>query len=221
LVATLTTLLAQPIQAQVVSFSAAAAGEWVRNTLILQGVREETAGPWFGGSAELKLGPVVFGGRGLRGTLRPSGAGFAFNRTAGEVQALIRLAPVPWAGLEGSYTVRAYSSAAGYQRWDISALGIVLSAPLGHPAVRAYARGSALPSVYMGGDTSRVVFSTNGQSPGLRFVSEVGLKVAPSGVPLVLAMHYRFERYDFSGGSAGRLEQVDAVGVSVGFRAGR
>lgn len=217
----LTALRAQPAQAQAVSFWAAAGGQWVRNTLIIQGAREETAGPWFGGTAELKLGPVVLGGRGFRGTLRPTGSGFAFDRTAGEWQTLVRLEPVRWLGVEGSYTVRAYSSPAGYQRWDVSALGIVLSTTLGHPALRAYAKGSALPSVYMGGDTSRVVFSTDGQTPNLRFASEVGLKVAPPRVPILFALHYRFERYDFAGGPAGRLEQLDAVGLSVGYQIGR
>ncbi len=220
LAAVLTAPLARFAQAQV-SFSAAAGGQWVRNTLILQGVREETAGPWFGGAAELKLGPVVLGGRGFRGTLRQQGTAFAFDRTAGEVQALIRLEPVRWLGVEGSYTVRAYSSPAGYQRWDVSALGIVLSTTLGHPALRAYARGSVLPSVYMGGDTSRALFSTNGQSPGLRFASEVGLKVAPLRVPVLLALYYRFERYDFPVSPSGRLEQLGAAGLSVGYRVGR
>jgi len=216
----LSPVLTLPVQAQGSSFWAAAGGQWVRNTLIFQGAREETAGPWFGGAAELKVGPVVLGGRAFRGTLRPRGAGFAFTRTAGEWQARLGLEPVRWLGVEGSYTVRAYSSAAGYQRWDISAVGIVLSTTLGHPALRAYARGSALPSVYMGGDTSGVLLSTDGQTPDLRFASEVGLKVTPQRAPFLFALYYRFERYDFPVSLGGRLEQLDAVAVSVGYRIG-
>ena len=49
LAAVLSALLARPAQPQAVSFSVTAGGgERVRNTLIFQGVREETAGPWFG-----------------------------------------------------------------------------------------------------------------------------------------------------------------------------
>jgi len=216
----LTALRAQPAQAQAASVWAAAGGQWVRNTLIFQGVREETAGPWFGGTAELTLGPVVLGGAGFRGTLRPQGSAFAFDRTAGEVQALVRLEPVRWLGFEGSYTVRAYSSPAGYQRWDISAVGLVLSTTLGHPALRAYAKGSALPTVYMGGHSTKVIV-TAGQTPYLRFASEVGLTVAPPRIPLLFTTYYRFERYDFSAGPARRLEQLDAVGLSLGYRIGR
>jgi hypothetical protein len=209
------------VQAQDVSLSTTVGAQWVRNSLILERVPEHIAGLWTGGAAEIKLGALVLGGHGFRGKLRAGDRGFAFDRTAGEVRALIRFEPVRWVGVEGSYTVRAFSSAAGYQRWDISAVGIVLSTTLGHPAVRAYAKGSALPSVFMGSDTSTVVFTSNGQSPSLRFASEIGLKVAPSRVPLLFAMHYRFERYDFGIGPEGRLEQVDAVGVSVGYRLGR
>lgn len=216
----LITLMAPPGRAQGVTFSATAGAQWVRNTLILQGIREETAGPWFGGMAELKVGPLVLGGRGFRGTLGPRGSGFAFDREAGEVQALVRLEPLQWLGFEASHTVRGYSSPAGYQRWDISAVGVVLSTTLGHPALRAYAKGSALPSVRMGGYSGAVV-AAGGQSPSLRLASEVGLSIAPPDSPLLLALHYRFERYDFSTGSVGRLEQLDAVGVSAGFRLGR
>ena len=63
-------------------------------------------------------------------------------RTWPSGQALVRPEPVPWLGIEGSHTGRACSSPAGCQRWDISALGLVLSTTLGHPALRAYARGS-------------------------------------------------------------------------------
>jgi len=213
--------VARSVEAQAVSFWATTEAQWVRNALILRGAREEIAGPWFGAAAELRLGAVVLGGSGSRGKLRPASGGFPFERTAGEVQALLRFEPVRWVGLEGSYTVRAYSSAAGYQRWDISAVGVVLSTSLGHPALRTYAKAFALPSVYMGGDTSGVVVSTKGQSPNVRFASEAGLQVAPTGLPLLFAVHYRFERYDFSGQPWSRFEQNDALAVSVGFRAGR
>lgn len=66
------------------SFWAAAGGQWVRDSVNFQGAREETAGPWFGGTAELKLGPVVLGGGGFRGTPQPTGRGFAFERTGSE-----------------------------------------------------------------------------------------------------------------------------------------
>ena len=75
--------------------------------------------------------------------------------------------------------------------------------------------------LYMGGDTSKTLFSTDGQSPGLRFASEVGLRIAPARLPMAFAMHNRFERFDSAANNLGRLEELDAVGVSVGFRIGR
>lgn len=216
----LSTLPAESLRSQSVECSALVSGEWIRNALIFQGAREETAGLWFGGSAELKLGPVTLGGHGLRGNLGAVGSEFAFDRTAGEIKVLVRVEPVRWVGLEGSYTVRGYSSAAGYQRWDISAVGIVLSTNLGSPTLRAYARGSALPSVFMGGYSGKLI-QTDGQSPGMRLASEVGLKIAPQRVPLLVVLSYRFERYDFPVSPTERLEQLDAVGLSVGYRIGR
>lgn len=107
-------------------------------------------------------------------------------------------------------------SAVGHQR-----PGVVLSTTLGHPALRAYARGSVLPSVYMGGDTSGALLSSSGQSPCLRLASEVGLRIAPERVRVEVTARYRFERYDFTSGSVLRLEQMDAVGLAVGYRIGR
>jgi hypothetical protein len=49
-------------------------------------------------------------------------------------------------------------------------------------------------------------------------VAESGLKIAPRRLPLVFGVFYRMERFDFPGGTAGRLEQFDVLAIYGGLR---
>ncbi|MFQ6047213.1 MAG: hypothetical protein ACE5PT_12805, partial [Gemmatimonadales bacterium] len=118
------------------------------------------------------------------------------------------LHPVPWLGIGGGYTVRAFSSAAGYQRWSIPSVSASLSGALGNRALSAYVRGAYLPSITVSGI----------EAPQLGVAATAGLTIAPSKLPITLKVEYRLERYDFPTGTATRIEQFDVVSVAVGLR---
>jgi len=210
-----------PAPAQKLSFSAAASASWAKNSVMLLGYREAVEGPWVGGAAEGKLGPFVLRLEAFRGTLKPQTGGSALERDGGEVRGTIRLEPVAagWLGLESGYAVRAFSSAAGYQRWTIPTFGVRVSPRLGHRALRGYLSGHYAPPL-----AQKSLFA--GQSSGgaiwnLGLMAEAGLVIAPvRGGPL-LGIRYHFERFDFPNGAAGRLDQFEQVAVFGGFRVGR
>ena len=95
-----------------------------RGTAVLVGNREVITGSWAGVAAELRLGLLVLEGLGARGTMTAAESTFALDRDGGEMRGLLRLEPAPWLWLEGGYTIRAFDSPAGYQRWDIPAVGV-------------------------------------------------------------------------------------------------
>lgn len=179
-----------------------------RSTLVLGGIREAVTGVWAGAEIELKLGPATVTGVGLRGNLSQTENTFALKRDAGELRGRLTVSPVRWLGLEAGYGVRAFSSAAGYQRWNVPSAGVRFSSQLGHPALQAYARGAYLPAVKVSGQPT----------PDLGLAAEVGVAASPPRTPLRIAVDYRLERYDFPGST--RIEQFDAVTVQIGFRVG-
>lgn len=206
-------------RAQSLSFSATAMAQWTQSRLMLLGTEESVSGPWVGGTAELKVGPVALGTTVLRGTLKPATPGSALQRDGGEIRSLVRIDPVPWIGLEGGFTVRAFSSAAGYQRWNIPSAGIRLAPQLGHPALHGYVRAHYLPPF-----TQKNLFAGQVAGSGVQWdlglAAEAGVLVTPRAGE-VFGFTYRFERYDFPGGAAGRLDEFISVGVFAGFRIGK
>jgi hypothetical protein len=109
------------------------------------------------------------------------------------------------------YVARAFSSAVGYQRWDMLGLGAWVSTALGDPALQAYARGSYLPAVGVTGQPS----------PTLALAAEVGVSAMPHRAPVVIRLAYRFERFDFPGQPTARLEEFDRITLEVGYRVRR
>ena len=198
--------LPERAHAQHIELSAAAVLALPRSSLLLAGEREIAAGTWFGGALAVKAGRLLLSGTGLRGTLTPRDNTRALERDGGEVAGLVRFEPRAWLGFETAFTVRAFTSVAGYQRWEIFGLGIRVSGALGNSGLRAYARGAYFPSV-----------SVTGQpAPNLGVEAEAGVTAAFQRVPLVFKLSYRLERYDFPGDA--RLEQFDRLTVEAGVR---
>lgn len=195
-------------RAQTVALSALGGAGQPRSTVLLEGGQERVAGVWVGGVVELELGPVTITAKGFRGELVAVDNTPALERDAGEMSGHLRVMATSWLGMEGGFTVRAFSSAAGYQTWTIPSVGLVLSGQLGPRALRAYARAAYLPQARISGLPS----------PELGIAAGAGLRIAPPGTPLVLEVEYQLERYDFPGGAATRLEQFDQLTVAAGFR---
>jgi hypothetical protein len=201
--------LAPSLEAQIaVSLSGAAAQ--VHSTALVDGVTEEIGGVWFGGALAVHLGPAVVRARALGGTMTPVGSSNAFERDGGELQGGLALHPTPWVSLDGSFTYRAFDSPVGFQSWTMPAVGVTLSPPLGDPDLRAYLRGSYLPSVAVSGR----------EAPDLGLWAEGGVRAALRVAPIVIGLSYRFERYDFPTNTVTRVEQFDRLALEVGVRLG-
>lgn len=205
----LTWVISAPMAAQVaVSFAGVAAQPY--STVDLSGNRERIGGIWAGASITIASKLVTISATGLSGTMKAIDNTIALDRDGGEISGFVRVSPVPWFGFEGGYTVRAFNSAAGYQKWQIPHVGVTLSGKLGHPALRAHLSAAYLPSVKVSGL----------ETPDLGIAAKAAVSAEPPRVPLYFQVSYRLERYDFPTGSTSRLEQFDRVAVSVGLRLG-
>jgi hypothetical protein len=198
---------AAPAQSVAVSGVVGYAG----SATVVQGAAEHGAGVWYGARADLRIGRLEIEASGLRGTLAPDDSAAGLGRDGGEMRGALRLAIASWLALEGGYTVRAFDSPLGYQRWTIPAVGARVSADLGTSGLRGYVRGSYLPSAGSQG--------LSASSLGLAV--EAGLRLEPRSGGLTLAVCYRLERFDFGSAPDSRLEQFDFLGVSLGLSLGR
>lgn len=203
------------VQAQSNGLSVAGVACRARDVVAFLGSNETTAGWCVGALGLLKLGPLVLEGSGFRARQLEPTQGTALTRDGGEVRGLLGLAPVRWVAIEGGFAVRAFSSAAGYQRWLMPSGGVKVAAPLGDPALTAYVRAHYLPPMLQKIPAGQVSGDTKWD---LGLVAESGVRIAPRKSPLFLGASYRLERYDFPGGVSGRLEQFDVVSIYGGFR---
>jgi len=181
-----------------------------KSSVRVGGVLDRVDGVWGGLALDFHVGRFTLSGGGMRGQLTPSQAGTAPKRDVGELSLDGQYEFRPWLHFELQYTARAFSSAAGYQRWDIVGVGAAGSRDLGTPAVRAAVGLTWLPVVRVSGQ----------EAPTFALRSDVGLSVAPSRFPLAFTLRYRVERFRFSK-SAIRSEQFEALALSVGVRARR
>ena len=174
------------------------------------GVTERMDGSWVGGAAELEAGRLRLSVSGMRGRLTGADAGSVPKSDVGELSLDGQYRVRPWLGLELRYTSRAFSSAAGYQRWDLVGVGAVASRDLGTRAVRAFASLLYFPLVRV----------SHQERPSLALGSDMGIAVAPSKLPLAVLLSYRIERFRFAAATA-RSEQFEALTLSLGVRARR
>jgi len=181
-----------------------------RNSARLGGVTERADGVWAGMAVDFRAGRFALSGRGTRGQLTTSQAGLVPDRDVGEIAVSARYDVRSWIGLDLGYTGRAFSSAAGYQRWNMAGVGLTATRDVGTPAVRAFASLAYLP----------VVRIRSHENPTFSFGSNVGIAVAPSRSPFTFALSYRIERFGFPR-AIGRSEQFEALSFSAGVRAWR
>lgn len=181
-----------------------------RSSARLGGVTERADGLWAGMAADFRAGRFTLSARGTRGQLSTSQPGFVPHRDVGEVAVGGRYQVRPWIRLDFGYTARAFTSAAGYERWDMASVGITASCDVGTPAVRAFASLAYLPFVSVRAQ----------ENPTFAFGSDVGISVAPNRSPLTVTLSYRIERFRFSS-ATGRSEQFEALSLSAGVRAWR
>jgi len=181
-----------------------------RSSVRVGGITERVDGLWGGLAFDFQAGRFTLSGSGTRGRLAPTQAGTAPKRDVGELSLAGQYAFRPWLRFELRYAARAFSSAAGYQRWDIVSAGATASRNLGTPAVRAFA-GLAYVQV----------FRVSGQErPTVALGSDIGIAIAPSRSPVTCLLSYNIQRFTFSTAAA-RWEQFDVLTISAGVRVRR
>jgi hypothetical protein len=176
----------------------------------LVGLTERVDGVWAGGVLEFGAGRLGVSLSGIRGRLTATDPGSVPERDVGELSLNGQYTMRPWLGLELRYTARAFSSAAGHQRWDLVGVGAAASRELGTPAVRAFASLLYFPMVSV----------SEQERPSFALGSDVGIAVAPSKLPIAVMLSYRIERFSFPEAAA-RSEQFEALTLSLGVRARR
>lgn len=176
----------------------------------LRGVTDRVDGVWGGLAFDLHIGRFVVSGSGTRGQLGPAQAGTTPDQDVGEVSLGATYDLRPWLAFGLRYTARAFSSAAGLQRWDMVGVGATATHELGTPAVRGYARLEYLPLVEV----------SHQRRPSFALGSEVGISATPGRIPLVVRLGYQVQRFRFPAATS-RSEQFEALAVSIGPRVRR
>jgi hypothetical protein len=200
--------LTAPLSGQTVSGHVVVAAP--KHSAHFSGVTERLDGSWLGGAVQFETGRLRVSVSGMRGRLTASDPRSVPDRDVGELSLNGQYGLRPWLSLELRYTARAFSSAAGYQRWGLVGVGAAASRDLGTPSVRAFASLLYFP-----------LASVNGQeSPSFALGSDVGIALAPSRLPLAVTLSYRIERFSFPEAAA-RSEQFEALTLSLGVRARR
>ena len=176
-----------------------------KNSARVGGVMDRVDGVWAGAALDFRVGRFTLSAGGTRGQLTPSQAGTAPKRDVGELSLDGHYEFRVWLRFEIAYTARAFSSAAGYQRWDMVRVGATASRNLGTPAVRAFASLAYLPVVTVSGQ----------QRPTFALGSDVGMALLPTHLPIALRLDYRIERFKFPAASR-RSEQFEVFTFSMG-----
>ena len=181
-----------------------------KHSLHFSGVTERTDGSWVGGALELEAGRLRLSASGMRGRLAATDPGSLPRSDVGELSLSGQYRARPWLGLELRYTARAFSSAAGYQRWNLVGVGVAASRDLGTPGARAFASLLYFPMVSV----------SHQERPRFAVGSDVGIALAPRKFPLAVTLSYRIERFSFPEVAA-RSEQFEALALSLAVRARR
>lgn len=198
-------MLARAQEARRIDLTAGAIVGSARSRSFFADTAEIVGGLWLGGAVGATAGRVSVSLTGLRGTLSPI-ANTPFPRDEGQVELRVRFDPRRWVGVQAAYTVRASNAADLYQRWNVLGAGVRFSGPVADSAVRAYVGVSYSPFV----------------SATVQASAEHGLG-AEAGVSAnldrwTIELNYHFERYDFAGGAAARLEEFDSIELRVARR---
>ena len=178
-----------------------------RVSVRLGDITERVDGLWAGGAVGFQAGRFVVTASGTRGQLTASETGTVPKRDVGEFSASGQYEVLPWLSLDLGYAIRAFSSAAGYQRWEIARIGATVSRDLGTRTVRAFAGVAYLPVLKVSGQ----------ERPTFALGSDVGIALLPTHLPIALQLDYRIERFKFPAASA-RSEQFEAFTLSMGVR---
>lgn len=173
------------------------------------GTVDEQTGFWVGVEGSVKLGKVTIGASGLFGSLAGATDALATPDLAARASSLfIGTTLSHWLDVSAVAEAQRYQSDVGVTVWRLIGPRLRLTPELGLPGLEASAALTYFASASVIGGTERL-------SPAVRAV--VGTNWAPTRLPFVLRMSYRFERFDFGavGTDPARLEQFSGLELGV------
>lgn len=185
-------------------FELQANGASVYANPVIGAVESTLSGTEFGGEARVGVGIVGLDLGYWQGSLSPK-SGPASNEDIVEGKALLEIRPMSWFTVSAGPHARAYTTAAGTERW----LTWRVQGRIEQDLVPATVRGYAEVWFVASGDVNVVQPFTSGRG------GNVGLRLAPQHWPVWFTLGYGIEQIRLGGGS--RLDTVDRVAVGVGY----
>jgi hypothetical protein len=204
----LAVLLASPVlvaaQGSHLHFDVQLDGSTVHTNPVIGSVSSALSGTLLGGEGRVGLGPVSLEFGYWQGSLT-SDSGPAANEDMVEGKALLGVSPVRWFTISGGPVARAYTTAAGTERWLSWRIQGRVDEELVPRTVQGYAE-----LWFIASSTVNVVQPfTSGRG------GRVGVRLAPAAWPLWVALGYGIEQIRLGSGS--RIDNVDRVTLGVGY----
>jgi hypothetical protein len=185
-------------------FDAQLEGSTVHTNPVIGSVSSALSGTLLGGAGRVQLGAVSLELGYWQGRLT-SDSGPAANEDMVEGKALLGVSPVRWFTISGGPVARAYTTAAGTERWLSWRIQGRVDQELVPRAVQGYAE-----LWFIASSTVNVVQPfTSGRG------GNVGVRLAPAAWPLWVTLGYGIEQIRLGGGS--RVDNIDRVTLGVGY----
>jgi len=179
-------------------------GSAVHSNPVIGSVSSGLSGSLFGGEGRVGLGPVALDLGYWQGSLT-SQSGPSANEDMVEGKALLALSPVRWFTIAGGPVARAYTTAAGTERWLTWRIQGRVDEELVPQTVQGYAELWFIAS----GSVNVVQPFTSGRG------GNVGVRFAPAAWPVWLTLGYGIEQIRLGSGS--RIDNVDRVTLGLGY----
>jgi hypothetical protein len=179
-------------------------GSAVYSKPVIGSVSSALSGTLFGGEGQVGLGPVALDLGYWQGSLTAQ-SGPAANEDMVEGQALLGVSPVAWFTVSAGPVARAYTTAAGTERWLSWRVQGHVQDELVPQAVRGYAELWFIASSAV----NVVQPFTSGRG------GRVGLRLEPASWPVWFTLGYGIEQIRLGSGS--RIDTVDRVTFGLGY----
>lgn len=179
-------------------------GSTVHSNPVIGSVSSGLSGTVLGGEGRVGLGPVALDLGYWQGSLT-SQSGPAANEDMVEGKALLDLSPVHWFTISGGPVARAYTTAAGTERWLTWRIQGRVEDELVPQTVRGYAELWFIAS----SSVNVVQPFTSGRG------GRVSVRLAPAAWPVWVTLGYGIEQIRL--GSGTRIDNVDRVTLGVGY----
>ncbi|HZH41554.1 MAG TPA: hypothetical protein VFD85_11105 [Gemmatimonadales bacterium] len=179
-------------------------GSTAHSNPVIGSVSSSLSGTLFGGEGRVGLGPVALDLGYWQGSLT-SNSGPAANEDMVEGKALLGISPVHWFTISGGPMARAYTTAAGTERWLTWRIQGRVEEELVPRTVRAYAELWFIAS----SSVNVVQPFTSGRG------GRVSVRLAPAAWPLWVTLGYGIEQIRLGSGS--RIDNVDRVTLGLGY----